>query len=202
MAVNTNSRRVWFVTGIERPVTVPEDICPTEITPVNAGANVTSAPATAVKLLFGVDELYNCAVIVIVLPTRLNAAVVLKNADILVIVPALGIEKAKFVRVPAAFVRSMIPPAMLTPGAEDPKPINPGVPTSPPAIVVRDTGIPELYGMMAELPAVPVAPVEPRLYANIFKNPFILVRKEKFYLYLSPLVYINIFDQIHQYAPC
>ena len=68
----------------------------------------------------------------------------LKNADRAVIVPSRGTENAKFVSVPAALVRSITPPTMLTPGAELPKPTKPGVPTSPPAIVVSDSGIPEL----------------------------------------------------------
>lgn len=161
VAVKTKSKRVWFVTDIESPVTVPEDMVPRASMPVSDGDNVTTAPGTAVKLLFGVEELYNWAVIVMVLPRRLNAAVVLKNAEILVIVPFLGIEKAKFVNVPAGFVRSITPPRILRPGAEDPKPRKPGVPTRPPAMVVSDNGMPELKGMIAELPAVPVAPVAP-----------------------------------------
>lgn len=82
--------------------------------------------------------------IVTVEPTSDKAAVVEKKAEIEVMVPALGIENAKFVSVPAALVRSMMPPTILTPGAELPKPTKPGVPTSPPAIVVSDSGIPEL----------------------------------------------------------
>lgn len=129
--------------------------------PVIAGANVTTAPATAEKLLFGVGELYNCAVIVMVEPINDNAKVVLKKADIDVIVPSLGIENAKFVSVPAGFVRSIIPPTILIPGAEEPNPKNPGVPIKPPAMVVKDSGIPELNGIMAELPVGPVGPVAP-----------------------------------------
>ena len=135
--------------------------------PVRAGAKVTTAPGTATKLLFGVADLYNWAVIVIVLPTRLKAAVVLKNADMLVITPSLGIENAKLVNVPAAFVRSITPPTILIPGAEDPKPTKPGVPTKPPAIVVSDSGMPELNGMIAELPAIPVGPVAPVSYTHL-----------------------------------
>ena len=51
--VNTSSSLVWFVTAIDRPVVVPEDIVPIAITPVIAGASVTTAPGTAVKELFG-----------------------------------------------------------------------------------------------------------------------------------------------------
>lgn len=53
VAVNTSSSLVWFVTAIDRPVVVPEDIVPIAITPVIAGASVTTAPGTAVKELFG-----------------------------------------------------------------------------------------------------------------------------------------------------
>lgn len=53
VAVNTSSSLVWFVTAIDRPVVVPEDIVPIAITPVIAGASVTTAPGTAVKGLFG-----------------------------------------------------------------------------------------------------------------------------------------------------
>ena len=82
--------------------------------------------------------------IVTVEPTSDKAAVVEKKAEMEVMVPALGMENAKFVSVPAALVRSITPPTMLTPGAELPEPTKPGVPTSPPAIVVSDNGIPEL----------------------------------------------------------
>lgn len=44
-------------------------------------------------------------------PVRDSAAVVLKNADRAVIVPSRGTENAKFVNVPAAFVRSIVVPA-------------------------------------------------------------------------------------------
>lgn len=47
-------------------------------------------------------------------PVRDSAAVVLKNADRAVIVPSRGTENAKFVSVPAAFVRPIVAPA--TPG--------------------------------------------------------------------------------------
>ena len=47
------------------------------------------------------------------------------------------------------------------PGAELPNPINAGVPTKPPAIVVKDTGKPDANGIIAEAPAAPVDPVGP-----------------------------------------
>jgi hypothetical protein len=78
VAENTNSRRVCGVTGIAKPVVMPLLIVPRARTPVRAGANVTTAPGTAVKVLSGVVDSNNCAVIVIVEPTRANATVVLK----------------------------------------------------------------------------------------------------------------------------
>ena len=57
VAVKTNSSRVWLVTGMERPVTVPKDKVPIARIPVSAGAKVTTAPGTAVKVLLGVAEL-------------------------------------------------------------------------------------------------------------------------------------------------
>lgn len=77
-------------------------------------------------------------------PTRDRAAVVLKNAEISVIVPARGTENAKFVNVPAGFVRSIVEPRTDKPGALRPNPMKDGTPTSPPAMVVRVIGVPEL----------------------------------------------------------
>lgn len=56
LAVKTNKSLVCAVTGILKPVVIPEDNVPTDITPVNAGANVTTAPGTAVNVLFGVVD--------------------------------------------------------------------------------------------------------------------------------------------------
>ncbi|SPF51858.1 hypothetical protein SBF1_5390002 [Candidatus Desulfosporosinus infrequens] len=78
VAENTINNLVCAVTGIANPVRIALLIVPTESMPVRAGANVTAVPATGEKVLSGVVELYNCAVIVIVDPTRDNAAVVLK----------------------------------------------------------------------------------------------------------------------------
>ena len=75
---------------------------PNETKPVSGGAKVTTAPGIGLKMLFGVVELYNCAVIVRVDPKSVNAAVVLKYADIDVIVPSRGIENAKLSSVPPA----------------------------------------------------------------------------------------------------
>lgn len=75
------------------------------------------------------------------------------------IVPALGIEKAKLDKVPDGLVRSMLEPKTVSPGAEEPKPINAGIPAKPAAIVVSDIGIPDDKGMILVLPLAPVAPV-------------------------------------------
>ncbi len=57
---------------------IPLLIAPIATTPVIDGVNATSVPAIGEKILSGVVELYNCALTVIVVPTRTNAAVVLK----------------------------------------------------------------------------------------------------------------------------
>lgn len=77
------------------------------------------------------------------------------------IVPALGIEKAKLDKVPDGLVRSILEPRTVSPGAEEPNPIKAGIPAKPAAIVVRDTGNPDAKGMMLVLPVGPVAPVAP-----------------------------------------
>jgi hypothetical protein len=56
--------------------------------------SITLAPGIGVKLLSGVFELYNCALIVAEPFSSENALLTLKYADIEVIIPALGIEKA------------------------------------------------------------------------------------------------------------
>lgn len=94
-------------------------------------------------------------------PVRDSAAVVLKNADRAVIVPSRGTENAKFVNVPAAFVRSIVVPSTLTLGALLPKPISDGIPARPPAMVVIVNGVPDEKGIIAEEPATPVGPVAP-----------------------------------------
>src|SRR5436309_2491200 len=113
VAVNTSNNRVLAVTGMLNPDVRPSLIVPNNTTPVNDGANVTSAPGTLVKLLSGVGDEYSCAVIVIVLPIRVRATVVLKYAAISVIVPARGIENAKLSTWPGPPVRSMIPPVTI-----------------------------------------------------------------------------------------
>lgn len=75
---NTIKTRVCAVRGILKPESIPLLMVPIDTIPVRAGAKVTNVPGTAVKILSGVDDVYNCACTVTVLPTRLNAAVVLK----------------------------------------------------------------------------------------------------------------------------
>ena len=160
-AVKTSINLVPAGTLIFKPVNIPLEIVPIEITPVSEGVNVTVVPGTTVIVLFGAIDSYNFASIVIVLPTNDNAAVVEKNTSIEVMTPSLGIVKAKFVNVPDGLVKSIVLPMIDIPGAELPNPINAGVPTKPPAIVVKDTGKPDANGIIAEAPAAPVDPVGP-----------------------------------------
>ena len=53
---NTSKSLVLAVTGMERPLVSPLDRLPMEITPVSAGARVTTAPAIGEKILFGVVD--------------------------------------------------------------------------------------------------------------------------------------------------
>lgn len=79
-----------------------------------------------------------------------------------VITPSRGTENAKLMSGPTIVpVKSMVPPRMLTPVAELPKPIRLVVPTSPPRTVVNMAGPPEANGMMAPEPVAPVTPVLP-----------------------------------------
>ena len=132
-AVKTSINLVPAGTLIFKPVNIPLEIVPIEITPVSEGVNVTVVPGTTVIVLFGAIDSYNFASIVIVLPTNDNAAVVEKNTSIEVMTPSLGIVKAKFVNVPDGLVKSIVLPMIDIPGAELPNPINAGVPTKPPA---------------------------------------------------------------------
>ena len=172
VAVNTNINRVCAGTGIDKPVNIPLEIDPIESIPVNEGVRVINVPGIAVIVLLGTVDWYNCAVIVIVLPTKDNAAVVEKKISIAVMVPSRGIVNAKFVNVPLGLVKSIVLPTIDKPGAELPNPTKAGVPTNPPAIVVKLTGIPEANGIIAEEPVAPVgpvapvAPVEPFIYAQ------------------------------------
>jgi hypothetical protein len=65
-------------------------ICPAK------GGSITLAPGIGSKLLSGVSELYSCTLIVAEPSPNENELLVLKYADIEVIVPFLGIEKAIF----------------------------------------------------------------------------------------------------------
>ncbi|MBG9764530.1 hypothetical protein ABD78_12375, partial [Paenibacillus polymyxa] len=153
MAEKTISRRVCAVTGIANPVAIPLEVVPNATMSVSGGVNVTVAPGTAIKVLLGVGELNNWAVMLTDDPKRVRAAVVLKYPAMDVITPPRGTEKAKLMTDPTSVpVRSMIPPTRLMPVAELPKPIKLVVPTSPPAMVVKIAGPPEANGMIAPEP--------------------------------------------------
>ena len=53
---NTSKSLVLGVTGIERPLVSPLDRLPMEITPVSAGARVTTTPVIGEKILLGVVD--------------------------------------------------------------------------------------------------------------------------------------------------
>ena len=53
---NTNKSLVPAVTGMERPLVSPLDRLPMEITPVSAGARVTTPPVIGEKILLGVVD--------------------------------------------------------------------------------------------------------------------------------------------------
>lgn len=141
--LNTISKRSPDVTGILKPEVNPLAMVPRASTPVKPGLKVTVAPGTAVKILFGVEELNKRAVIVKVDAAKVSAAVVLKYAAKEVIVPARGTENAKFNNVPAAPVRSIVPPRTDTLDTLLPKPTKPEVFKVPPSTVVKATGSPE-----------------------------------------------------------
>ena len=63
---------------MDNPVVRPLLIGPIETKPVSDGANVIIAPGIGLKILFGVDDLYNWAVIVIEDPIMPSATVELK----------------------------------------------------------------------------------------------------------------------------
>src|SRR5690606_22753566 len=123
--------------------------------PVRDGANVTKAPGTGKKVLSGVDEENNCAVIVTLSPIRAKATVLLKNPEIEVMMPSRGTEKAKL----GIVVPSTIPPMKLTPVTQLPKPPAVPVPDKPPSIGVSPAGVlPDAKGMIAPAPLVPGRP--------------------------------------------
>lgn len=62
--------------------------------PVRGGARVTRAPGIGAKTLLVAGALYSCAVIVTVVPTKESANVVLKVAEMPVMVPARGVLNA------------------------------------------------------------------------------------------------------------
>ena len=63
--------------------------------PVRDG-NITCEPPIGEKILLVVGALYNCALTVTSVNIRFSATTTLKNADIDVIIPSRGTEKAKF----------------------------------------------------------------------------------------------------------
>ena len=102
---------------------------------------VTWIGGIGVKLFPGDDELYNCAVINTVVPTRFNGTVVLKKAEIDVMVPLRGDENAKFTFPP--LLRSIVAPEELIPEILFPNPTTAIVPGPPPATVVIVIGLAE-----------------------------------------------------------
>ena len=160
-AENTNISLVCGVTGMLSPVRAPFNIVPRARAPVSDGVRLMSVPAIGENTLFGSVDWYICALIVTEDPTRDIATVVLKNALKEVMVPARGTWKAKLESVPLAFVISIVDPSSVSPWALLPKPTKAGSPASPPAIVVREIGIPEANGIIAPAPTTPVAPVAP-----------------------------------------
>lgn len=141
------------VTGMLRPVVKPELVVPKASMPVRVGAKVTTAPGIAVNVLLSAGALNNCPVIVNTVPTSDNATVVLKNPEILVIVPARGAEKEKLMSGPNAVpVKSIVPPTMEMSDVEFPNPRRPAVPTNPPAMVVIVIGPPDANGIIAPAP--------------------------------------------------
>lgn len=55
------------------------------------------------------------------------------------------------VSVPDGLVRSILEPKTVKPGADEPNPINAGIPANPPAIVVSEIGIPDDSGIILVL---------------------------------------------------
>jgi hypothetical protein len=158
---NTINRRVSGVTGIANPVRIPRLTSPIPIKPVRAGANVTTVPGIGEKVLSGVVELYNCAVMVIVEPIRDSDTTLLKKAAMSVIVPLRGTEKAILSNCKGEPVRSIVAPSMVVVATESPNAIKLPMPVAPNKVVVIATGVPDEKGMIAPLPAGPVAPVAP-----------------------------------------
>jgi hypothetical protein len=120
-----------------KPVRMPLLTAPIDTTPVSAGASVTAVPGIGVNVSSGVGDDHSSAVIVTVVPTSARPTVLLKYAAMDVMVPSLGIEKAKLLIV--ASVMSGV--VIITPVNELPNPIKDPVPTSPPAIDVIMIGV-------------------------------------------------------------
>lgn len=137
----TSNRRSPTVTGTDSPVTLPVLMVPMLIRPVKFGVKLIRELAIGLKIF--PFELYSCAFIVTVLPIRLTAAVVLKNAVTAVSVPVRGTDSAKLLNVPAGFVKSMVAPKTERPWTELPNPTKAGRPANPDIRLVNATGRPE-----------------------------------------------------------
>src|SRR5947209_6867507 len=111
--VNTINNLSSLEIAMANPVVVPWDIVPTATTPVRVGAKVTIAPAIGEKTLLVEAALYNCAFTVMVVPTKLTVAVLLKNADKEVMVPLLGDDHEKLTVGPNADPLISIVPATI-----------------------------------------------------------------------------------------
>jgi len=144
------------------PVVIPLETVPNANTPVNAGASVTKAPGIGVNVLLGVVDDQSWAVTVMVVPTSDNAVVVLKYAEIDVIVPLLGDENASLRLVPALPVRSIVDPNGLA-VALLPNPRSATAPEVPPKNVVKVKSVPDENGMIlpALLPLIAVHAGDP-----------------------------------------
>jgi len=143
--LNTNNNLVWAVIEIDNPVRIADDIVPTETTPVMAGDNVAKVLEIGEKVLSGIIDEYNCALTVMVEPTKLNGAVVEKYVEILVIIPSLGMDHAKLSSTPEDPVKSIVEFKLVNPIPEPPNPRNAGIPARPSDIDVRETGNPDEY---------------------------------------------------------
>jgi len=130
--VNTINNRSPGAISIFNPSTVPDAIVPIGTGPVKPGCNSTNVSGIGVNILFAVVPIYNCAKTVTVVLTKLLGDVVLNNAEIEVIVPTRGTEKANVV---SSFVRLIVGSKKLVDVAELPNPIKAGNPGNPPVIV-------------------------------------------------------------------
>ena len=144
LIVNTINKRSPAATGIGAKLAVALDVSPMATVPVRGGIRSTDAPV-AVKTLLPAGARYTCALIVTVVPTSVSPSSSVKDAEIAVMLPALGTEKAS-VTTPD---KSIVFPATETPGMAVPNPTRLAVPTRPPAIEVNIAVVtPEENGMI------------------------------------------------------